>query len=241
LHWPWRVATQLKIHHLQRELQAQNEQLEAIVAERNRQLVEAHSRLKIFDRAKSEFLSLISHEFRTPLNGLVGVAELVLDGFFSSPEHDELREMFESSRRRILSILDDALTLTQIDVEGEKFSAAPVSLSRVLTRAMERAAEPARLRDVKLECLPAGKIDVVGEEELLITALHALAETGVKFASPGETVRIRYEAAVDSTRIIIDSSGTTIPASMVQNFFSPLSISEASVGGVDLGLRPTVA
>ena len=109
MHWPWRVATQLKIHHLQRELQAQNEQLEAIVAERNRQLVEAHSRLKIFDRAKSEFLSLISHEFRTPLNGLVGVAELVLDGFFSSPEHDELREMFESSRRRILSILDDAL------------------------------------------------------------------------------------------------------------------------------------
>ena len=127
-----RVKTHLKLHELRGELKDQNERLEEAVAARTRELAEANQRLTILDRSKNEFLNLISHEFRTPLQGLLGVSELILDGMPSSAENRELQEMYAQSRRRILSILDDALLLTQIDVSGERLTSAPVDRKSVV-------------------------------------------------------------------------------------------------------------
>ena len=76
----------------------------------------------MLDRAKSDFLRLIHHELRSPLNGLLGVGELALDELGASEEGAELREMFELSRQRMLTILDDALLLTEIEVASDNFS-----------------------------------------------------------------------------------------------------------------------
>src|SRR5471030_551674 len=73
-----RVELHLKLHSLQRELQSQNERLEEAVAARTRELAKANERLTLLDRSKSDFLNLISHEFRTPLNGLLGAGEMIL-------------------------------------------------------------------------------------------------------------------------------------------------------------------
>ena len=90
-----RVETHLKLHDLQRALKLQNERLEEAVAARTRELAEANERLTILDRSKNEFLNLISHEFRTPLNGLLGVGEIILDEMPPTEENTELQEMFE--------------------------------------------------------------------------------------------------------------------------------------------------
>src|SRR5437762_4843819 len=117
-----RVDTHLQLRRLQSALAQQNDRLEALVEARTKELAEAHGRLKILDRAKSDFLDMISHEFRTPLNGLLGIGDMILEESGSSPDIAELRELFEKSRRRILTILDDALLLTQIEVEGVPFA-----------------------------------------------------------------------------------------------------------------------
>src|SRR5260370_27772306 len=70
-----RVETHLELHRLERALRLHNDHLEDTVRARTRELTEAHARLTILDRSKSEFLNLISHEFRTPLNGLLGIGE----------------------------------------------------------------------------------------------------------------------------------------------------------------------
>src|SRR5580704_1334056 len=102
-----RVEMHLKLHDLQQALKLQNERLEEAVAARTRELAEANRRLTILDRSKNDFLLLISHEFRTPLNGLIGVSEIILEGMPQTEESFELQEVLRQSRRRILSILDD--------------------------------------------------------------------------------------------------------------------------------------
>jgi CheY-like chemotaxis protein len=129
-----RVKTHLKLHALQQASKLQNERLEEAVAACTRELAEANGRLIIFDSSKNDFLNLISHEFRTPLNGLLGVGDLILEDLPSTTENNELREMFDRSRRRILSILDDALLVTQIDVSGQQFSSGLVALCTVVSR-----------------------------------------------------------------------------------------------------------
>jgi two-component system sensor histidine kinase/response regulator len=236
-----RVETHLKLHDLQRALKLQNDRLEEAVVTRTHELAEANERLTILDRSKNEFLNLISHEFRTPLNGLVGVGELILEEMPSTEENSKLQEMFEESRRRIISILDDALLLTQIDVSREHFRSGPVSLNVALNRAIARTAEFAESRHVTLTPPSAGLDLVQGNEDLLVRALQSLLETAVKFSEEGETVWLSRDTLPDSLRVIIESHGRTIHSHLLAKFFDLFSISEESTHAGDLGMGPAVA
>jgi len=236
-----RVDTHLKLHGLQQALKTQNERLEETVAARTRELSEANGRLTVLDGSKNDFLNLISHEFRTPLNGLLGIGEVILEEMPPTAENRELREMFDQSRRRILSILDDALLLSQIDVHAEQFRSLPVSLNAVVNRAIEKTAEFAKSRRVVLGPPPAGLGVVLGDETFLVKALHSLLETVVKFSEEGESVELSRGTVRDSPTIIIESRGRTIPIPALARFFDLFSIGEAITPGGDLGLGPPVA
>src|SRR3984893_3692984 len=169
-----RVETHMQLHRLHLELQAQKDHLEDTVASRTRELTEAHARLTILDRAKTEFLNLISHELRTPLNGLIGIGEIILSELESGESGVELRDAFEQSRHRILSVIDDALLVTQIHVEGEKFTPAPISLGTTWNRAVKEVDEFALTRQVTLLRAPVELGLVIGGPDLTVQALRAL-------------------------------------------------------------------
>jgi CheY-like chemotaxis protein len=236
-----RVETQLKLHHLQRELKLQNERLEETVDLRTKELAEAKALLTVLDSAKDDFLNIISHELRTPLNGLLAVSELILGDDTTPAERAEFREMFDHSRQRVLSLLDDALLLTQIDVDEKSFKSAPVPLSSVLTRAIERTAEFACSRQVRINQPSLDLGFVRGEEDLLVRALQALFETAVKFSEEHKAVQIGDEVLSDSITLIIDSFGRTIPQESISRFFDVFAIGEAITTGGDLGLGPPLA
>src|SRR3954447_3121215 len=163
-----RVETHLKLYRMQNALQRQNESLEIAVAARTRELAEANARLTILDRSKNDFLNMISHEFRTPLHGLLGVGDLILEGMPATAGNNELQEVFKTCEHRILSILDDALLLTQIDINGEQFRfSSPVSLGAVLRRAVEKTNEFANSRGVSLKQAATHMDFVLGDADLL--------------------------------------------------------------------------
>jgi len=235
-----RVETHLQLHRLQRAVEEHNLHLEELVRTRTRELAESHARLKILDQSKSDFLRLIAHELRTPLNGLLGITELIWDE--SGSELDPtLREGFELSRERILAILDQALLLTQIDVEAEKFVCVRVPLAAVLSAATEQAADLASTRHVALECAPAGAAFILGHHDLLVTAIRALVETAVKFSRPGETVRLACYPVAEAIQISIESRGIAVPPLAVSRFFDLFAIGEDATSAGQLGLNPPVA
>lgn len=236
-----RVETQLQLHNLQRALKAQNRHLEEAVDARTRELAEANARLTKLDQAKGDFLRIISHEFRTPLNGLFGVGEILFDELPAFPENNDLRQLFERARHRIMSLLDNALLLTQIDLAAMQIRSATVSLNSALNRAIDLASDFAESRQVKIYP-PSADLGVIrGDEELLAGALHALLETAVKFSEQGETVQFAHELAVGSPKLTIQSSGKTIPNSLIGEFFDVFSISDTITPGGDLGLGPPMA
>ena len=236
-----RVETQISLYRLQRALKSQNEELEDVVAVRTRELAEANRRLQILDRSKSDFLHLISHEFRTPLNGLLGVSDLLLEELSSSEQTRELRELLALSRRRILSILDDALLFTQIDVSPEEFKVGPVRLSQALNTAIREMTEFAHSHGITI--LPSAQaMDLVaGNEDLLVRALQALLETALKFSAKNTTVQPACETAGGAVRVIIDTVGPRVPDSALPKFFEAFSIGEAVAAVEDLGLSAPLA
>jgi two-component system, sensor histidine kinase and response regulator len=236
-----RIYNLLETRWLYRQIQLQNGNLEELVNLRTRELGEANRRLSILDEAKGDFLKLISHELRTPLNGLLGSAELILDELGANTSSNELREMFAVSRSRILSIVDDALLLTQISVEGQRFSHQSVLLTEALNQALRETAEFANSRQVLLQPPPPGLGVVRGSGELLVKALRALLETGVKFSNPGETLTLQKVNPSDSSTVIIGSKSGCVEESVMARFFDVFSLSEAVTAAGSLGLGPAVA
>ncbi len=235
-----RIQTHLRLVQTQRALREHNEHLEEVVAARTQELAAANGQLRTLDHAKGDFLKLISHEFRTPLNGLLGVGDMLLDEFCTRPEDQELRGMFEESRRRILTILDDAALLTEIDVDSKALPQDVLSLTRLLTDAIELASDFARSREVAFQRVSdAGSI--LGDEFLLKKALQALLETAVKFSISGECVRLSAATRVDTVSLTMEAHGRIVPASALPKFFDLFSIGEAITPGGDLGLGPPVA
>ncbi len=116
-----------------------------------------------------------------------------------------------------------------------------VSLNAVLHRAIESTTEFAETRGVILAAPLADPNIVVGDEDLLVRALHALLETAVKFTRNGETVRLTCGAAPDSPTIIIESQGRALPSAALEKFFDVFAIGEALTPGGDLGLAPALA
>lgn len=229
-----RVETHLNLHRLQQALERHNQQLEDLVRARTHELEEAHGRLRVLDQSKSDFLRLISHELRTPLNGILGISQLALEG--SDPE---LRDLYDQSRRRILTVLERASLLSQIEVEGEKFAAGLVSLPAVVREAVGEAAEFARSRQVVLRPGRMLSGSIFGSKELLVKAFEALLETAVKFSNAGEIVQVTQHPSENA--IEIESCGRSIPPAAIPKFFEIFSIGEAITPGGDLGLDAPVA
>jgi len=238
-----RVETHLELHNLQRALRLQNERLEEAVAARTSELSSANERLSILDRSKNEFLNLISHEFRTPLNGVLGIAEVILDRMSPSEENSDLKVAFDGSCQRIISVLDDALLLTQIDVNGERFKCIPISLNAAVNRAVASATVFAESRNVRFDTQSAGLEQdlVLGCEDLLVSALRALLETAVKFSNSGGTVSVLGDVSLGTRGVIIEGGGTSIPIEALSKFFDLFSISEAILPGGDLGVGIALA
>ena len=236
-----RVATHLKLRRLQLELEQHNARLEDLVGVRTRELAEAMGRLAILDKAKSDFLMLISHELRTPLTGLFGVTDLVFMECETIPALNRFRASYEESRQRLLKMLEDALLLSQIEVEGEDYAPQAVSLNFVLIDAVARATEFAKTHGVQIGDTPEFASMVLGKEELLARALRSLIETAVIFCPSGETVRFSGDVTPAEIHLEIATTGRQIPPKSLARFFDVFSVSDPVGPGGDLGLGPPMA
>ena len=236
-----RVATHLRLRRLQAELEMHNAHLEEMVRLRTHELADAKGRLAILDKAKSDFLTLISHELRTPLVGIFGLTDIVFMECETNPAIIQFQAPFEESKRRLLTVLDDALLLCQIEVEGTKFAPRPVSLALILEAARVRAGEFAKSRKVLLEIAPDCAGLVSGHDGLLTKALQALLETAVKFSSNKVTVRLFDNPTPTGVGLAIEATGRAIPPQALPRFFDVLAIGESITPGGDLGLGPPVA
>lgn len=229
-----RVETHLNLRKLQQDL-------ERIVAQRTRQLEEANVRLSLLDHAKSDFLNLISHEIRTPLSGLIGIAELVLGELPASEENAQFARMFEQIRSRMVSIMDHALLLNEIDVNRKDFKSLAVSLNLAIDQALGKAADLARARKILLPTPPPDMGTVCAEPELLVSALHALLETAIRLSKEGQTFRILHRAHSKRVCLRIDSVGFALPENVARECTDLMALRGVGAWGEEIGLGPAVA
>ncbi|HSQ41921.1 MAG TPA: response regulator [Fibrobacteraceae bacterium] len=234
-----RVQTHLESARMKRALKSQNERLEAMVSRRTQQLVDANRRISALDKAKSDFLNMISHELRTPLSGLLLIGEVLFEECKASEKVSEIRSIFEESRHRVVSLINDALLLTRIQVQGEQYYGNSCLLDEVVKKSIAAASPLAKLHNVEFSMDQLPDTRILGDAELMQRATQSLLETAVKFAK--QPVHIYSLPDQGKMHLLIDAQGRNIPKASLDKFFDMLSIGESINEGGDIGLAPVVA
>jgi DNA-binding response OmpR family regulator len=229
-----RVNTHLRLRRHQLEL-------EDLVAQRVRELAEAHRRLQIWDGAKSDWLNVLSHEMRTPLNGVIGISELLFMDLPPGSDSCGLRGEFDRSCQRIDKLMDDALTLASIDVEAADFAVSAVPLATVIRCAQELAAKRVPGNAVQASLAAVEGVTVSGDQRLLNRAFTDLLVTTIHCVADGEPVALTTEVCASRVKVTLSAGPRALPAEALETFFDVGGQRVLLKGDGDFGLGAALA
>lgn len=225
---------------------------QAAVALRNASLYAAESAARdaaeSANRLKNEFLANISHELRTPMNGIIGMTGLLLDTPLT-PEQREYLSMVKTSADALLSVLNDILDFAKIEAGKLDFHLTPFTLRDNLAVTLKTLALRAHEKGLEVAChvQPAVPDAVIGDLGRLRQVLVNLVGNAIKFTDQGEIV---VHVGLDSQtpeaiwlHITVTDTGIGIPVEKQPMIFEPFIQADSSssrlYAGTGLGLAIT--
>lgn len=179
------------------ELQKHRDDLEQKVAERTLELREAKERAESANRFKSEFVATMSHEVRTPMNGVLGMTELALDTDLTAQQRDYL-ETIKRSSEALITVIDDVMDLSKIEAGRVDLQLVPFDLAAFVHDALNAVAVRAHQKDLDLvwDQDPRLPAMVTTDPARLRQVLVNLLVNAVKFTHVG-SVRVQVQVATD--------------------------------------------
>ena len=222
------------------ELAKHREHLTAMVAERTRELEEALNRLKTIDAARRDFLKAISHELRTPVNGVLGIAELALEELTDKEQQATYTDLFERSRNRLIMAIDAALQLADFQ-SGSLIPTAPVDFFENVTKVWNSLRDVFSARDLSFVAPQMRPVQVLGNEELLCQSLTTLLQTIQRLATPDTPVTAEFAEDSNQVTLTISFQGRPLPDGLQRSIFDTFSSDRTGSYIEDLGLAVPLA
>jgi signal transduction histidine kinase len=204
--------------------------------------------------AKSDFLAKMSHEFRTPINAMIGYAELLemqISGPISEAQAKQLARI-RASGEHLTGLVNEILDFAKIEAGGMRVEPSNGIASDAVDAALTLIRPQAVHKGVELEGRPENgvKVEYVGDPQRVQQVLTNLLSNAVKFTPPGGKISVRWSAAerpnITTERngywaaIAVEDTGVGIAAADIERVFDPfVQVDEGytrSQNGTGLGL-----
>jgi PAS domain S-box-containing protein len=196
-------------------------------------------------RAKSEFLATISHEIRTPINAILGMANLLLDTSLD-PQQQDWVQTIRYGGEVLLNLINDILDFSKIESQKLELEEIPFSLPQLVEELLDLMAAQAQSKDLELVAWvdPNLPPTLIGDPNRLRQILANLLSNAIKFTPQGEVV-VTVEAGERDpekqwVNVQVRDTGIGIPPEKLDRLFKPFSQVDSSIsrqfGGTGLGL-----
>ncbi|MDD4370564.1 MAG: transporter substrate-binding domain-containing protein [Anaerostipes sp.] len=204
-------------------------------------------KLQLAYTAKSDFLSRMSHDMRTPMNGIIGLTELTLDFENLLPEAADNLTKIDESAHYLLSLINDTLDMNKIESNRIVLNPEPTNLDTFFNQLIEVVRVNAEQKRVKLVSVPSTRIPaVVYIDKVRVQQIFFnLVSNAIKFTPENGTVEVRGECIfLDETKVktklVIKDTGVGIDKEFIPRIFEPFEQENdstiANYGGTGLGL-----
>lgn len=218
-----------------------NEDLENKVRERTLELTHALEKEKELNEMKSRFVSIASHEFRTPLSAILSSTSLV--EHYTSPEQEEKRkkhiDRIKSSVRNLTSILDDFLSLEKLEQGKVEAHNSEFNLKEFIEDGVEEMEGMSKRKHQKINFKYEGEEEVYQDKKILRNILLNLLSNAVKYSAEGKEIHISTEVKGKKAILSVRDEGIGIPADAQKNLFDKFfrAKNATNIQGTGLGLN----
>ena len=190
------------------------------------------------ERNRREFTANVSHELKTPLQGIIGSAELLENGLVKQEDAPRFIGHIRSEAQRLVTLIGDIIRLSQLD-EGEPMPAEPVELLALAREAAESLQSAAAARNVTIT-VEGEPVELTSVRRLLYEIVFNLCDNAIKYNTDGGRVQVTVTRENETAAVTVRDTGIGIPPDQQDRVFERFyrvdkSHSKAS-GGTGLGL-----
>ncbi len=208
---------------------------------------DAVERLREVDSVKDAFVSTVSHELRTPMTSILGYLELLADGSLGGMDHRQLDALSRvtSNSRRLLSLIDDLLTLSKVAEHGVQVAAEVFDLRDAVTEARDVLGPMSthqRVLALRVD-LPQLEVCVEADRDMIERVVVNLLTNAVKFTPDGGSITVTLDQRGGEAVLRVSDDGIGIPeeeqGALFTRFFRSTLAQGRAIPGSGLGLSIT--
>ena len=190
------------------------------------------------ERSRQEFTANVSHELKTPLQSIMGSAELLENGLVKQEDVPQFVSVIRTEAARLVTLVEDIIHLSQLD-EGIAPAKEQVNLLELADSAASALRERAEERHIALSVTGEDSM-IKGVRGFLYEMLYNLIDNAIKYNTDGGKVEVAVSAADTGTTVSVKDTGIGIPpeyqARVFERFFRVDKSRSKASGGTGLGL-----
>ena len=190
------------------------------------------------ERNRREFTANVSHELKTPLQGIIGSAELIENGMVKPEDLPRFVGHIHAEAARLVTLIDDIIRLSQLD-EGDAMPTEPVDLLAVSQEAAENLHDAAAARNVMVSVTGQPAV-LPGVRRLIYEIVYNLCDNAIKYNRDGGRVDVTVAADAGGSSITVADTGIGIApehqARVFERFYRVDKSHSKASGGTGLGL-----
>lgn len=239
----WRLIQRQEAEDTLRQYATELSRVNEELSKTNIELSAANKELKSLDRMKDDFLSNVSHEFKTPLTSIQGYSQLIADGTLGQVNAQQKKAVDTVIRNseRLRRLVDSLLYLSRAQSGKLNYSFETLNLSDVIDHSIQDLALQAEGKDIRLEKnIPDDLPPVVADRDKMMDVFVNLVDNAIKFTPSGGKVSISANTSGDVLHLAVKDTGIGIPKDKIPNLFQRFYQVDSSVkrryGGTGLGL-----
>ncbi|MDX1411571.1 MAG: GAF domain-containing sensor histidine kinase [Nitrospirales bacterium] len=219
------IAISLDHARAYQQIEELNLDLENKVQKRTIELERANEQLQEMDRLKTQFLSHVSHDLRTPLTAIRGLATNLLEGTIGALTNKQSNylDRINSNVERLTRMISDLLDLSSITAGKLRLNWSNVDVPKLAREMVEQVQLLAEPKDLTIAVVcPEDHFTIVADYDRLCQVILNLLDNAIKFTPQGGNIRLEVKPIESrSTTIIVSDSGPGIPQESISNLFDP--------------------
>lgn len=211
-----------------------------------KQLRDSNERLRELDEAKDDFISMASHQLRTPLTSIKGYISMMIDGDAGkiTPTQKQLLEQAYFSSQRMVYLIADLLNVSRLKTHKFLIDAKPVDIAKVVDEEVDQLKAIAKSHNLSLEYqkpdTKTGKIELMIDETKTRQIIMNFIDNAIYYTPPGGHITIKLLDKPSTIELRVEDDGMGVPKSeqphLFTKFYRAGNARKARPDGTGLGL-----